>query len=152
VVVDQHLRTSDERIFAAGDVASAYYPFYDSRVRVEHWANALKQGLLAGRNLAGNDDVYDELPYFYSDQYDVGMEYVGHAPTWDHVVVRGEVRDRKFIAFWMRQHRVVAAMNVNVWDVGEPIREVITSRRRVDDGRLRDSDVSLDEVAVPATR
>ena len=146
VDVDEHLRTSDDRVFAAGDVAAAYHPHYGTRLRVEHWANARDQGLVAGRNLAGRHEVYDALPYFYSDQYDVGMEYVGYAPEWDRVVVRGELADRKFIAFWIMDDAVVAAMNVNVWDVVEPIRHLIRTRTPIDDARLRDLDVALADV------
>jgi 3-phenylpropionate/trans-cinnamate dioxygenase ferredoxin reductase subunit len=147
VHVDEQLRTSDEHIYAAGDIAAAYHPFYGARVRVEHWANALNQGVVAGRNLAGADDVYDRLPYFFSDQYDIGMEYLGYAPRWDRVVVRGEPDDRKFIAFWISGERVVAAMNVNVWDVGEPLRKLLFSRAPVDVTRLEDAHVPLDDVA-----
>ena len=125
VAVDHHLRTSDDNIFAAGDVAAAFHPHYGTRLRVEHWANALNQGVVAGNNLAGGDQVYDRLPYFFSDQYDVGMEYVGHARHWDRVVLRGSPAERKFIAFWIADERVVAAMSVNIWDVIEPIRHLI---------------------------
>jgi 3-phenylpropionate/trans-cinnamate dioxygenase ferredoxin reductase subunit len=150
ITVDERLRTTDPHVFAAGDVAAAQHPFYRSRLRVEHWANALNQGVVAGRNLAGHHDVYDRLPYFFSDQYDVGIEYLGHAREWDRVVFRGDVAARKFIAFWTKDRRVVAAMSCNVWDVIEPLRRVITERRVVDPDRLRDLDVALDDVS-PAT-
>jgi 3-phenylpropionate/trans-cinnamate dioxygenase ferredoxin reductase subunit len=146
VSVDEHLRTSDDRVYAAGDVADAYHPHYGGRLRVEHWANARKQGLVAGRNLAGRHEVYDALPYFFSDQYDVGMEYVGYAPAWDRVVVRGELADREFIAFWIADDAVVAAMNVNVWDVGDPLLHLIRTRAPIDDDRLRDTGISLSDV------
>jgi 3-phenylpropionate/trans-cinnamate dioxygenase ferredoxin reductase component len=149
--VDERLRTTDPHIFAAGDVAAAHHPFYRSRLRVEHWANALNQGVVAGRNLAGHHDVYDRLPYFFSDQYDVGIEYLGHARDWDRVVFRGDVADRKFIAFWMKDRRVVAAMSCNVWDVIEPLRRLITTRRVVDKEVLRDPDIALDEMLTGAT-
>lgn len=149
IVVDDHLRTSDERIFAAGDVASAWHPLLGRRVRVEHWANALNQGPAAARNMLGHQTAYDRLPYFYSDQYDVGMEYIGYATHWDRVVFRGDPASREFIAFWIAQERVVAAMNVNVWDVVEPMRRVIASKQPVDDACLADLDLPIDEL-VPA--
>ena len=150
VVVDEYLRTSDARIFAAGDVAAAWHPRLGRRVRVEHWSTALNQGPVAARNMLGHAIAYDRLPYFYSDQYDVGMEYLGHAPEWDRVVFRGDPAQREIIAFWVKDDRVVAAMNLNVWDVVEPLRRLITSRHPVDDARLRDPDVPLDEL-LPAT-
>jgi 3-phenylpropionate/trans-cinnamate dioxygenase ferredoxin reductase subunit len=149
VLVDAQLRTADERIFAAGDVAAAYHPRYGTHVRVEHWANALNQGIVAGRNLAGASEVYDRLPYFFSDQYDLGMEYVGFAPRWDRVVLRGDTTERKFLAFWIDDDRVVAAMNVNVWDVGEQLHRIVLAGARIDDVRLRDPDVPLDDLVAP---
>jgi 3-phenylpropionate/trans-cinnamate dioxygenase ferredoxin reductase component len=147
IVVDEFLRTSDERIYAAGDVASAWHPLLGRRLRVEHWSNALNQGPAAARNMVGRATPYDRLPYFFSDQYDVGMEYHGHAAHWDRVVFRGDPATREFIAFWVKDDRVTAAMNVNVWDVTEALRQVITSKQRVDDDQLRDPDVPLDELA-----
>ena len=149
IVVDDRLRTSDERIFAAGDVASAWHPLLGRRVRVEHWGNALNQGPAAARNMLGHQSAYDRLPFFYSDQYDVGMEYVGYTTHWDRVVFRGDPASREFIAFWVARDRVTAAMNVNVWDVVEPMRRVIASQQPVDDARLADPDVPIDEL-VPA--
>jgi len=148
VVVDEHLRTSDPNVFAAGDVANAWHPFLRRRIRVEHWANALNQPAVAAAGMLGRDAVYDRLPYFFSDQYDLGMEYVGHvAPgEYDRVVFRGDVAGREFVAFWLAQGRVVAGMNVNVWDVVEPIVALITSRRTVDAHRLTDLGTPLEKV------
>jgi 3-phenylpropionate/trans-cinnamate dioxygenase ferredoxin reductase subunit len=147
IVVDEHLRTSVPGVFAAGDVARARHPFYGDAIRVEHWANALDQGPAAARNMLGRDEPYDRLPYFFSDQYDVGMEYSGLARSWDRVVFRGDPASREFIAFWVTGDRVVAGMNVNVWDVTDPIQRLIRSRAPVDDRRLADPDVPLDELA-----
>jgi len=147
VLVDGDLRTSDERIFAAGDVASAWHPLLGRRVRVEHWANALHQGPAAARNMLGQATPYERLPYFFSDQYDLGMEYLGHAPAAQRVVFRGDPATRAFIAFWIEGDRVAAAANVNVWDVVEALRRIITSRQPVDDDELRDPDVPLDALA-----
>ena len=136
ILVDAALRTSAPDVFAAGDVASAEHPFLGRRIRVEHWANAIDQGAAAARSMLGQDVAYDRIPYFFSDQYDVGMEYAGHALGWDEVVFRGDPAGREFIAFWLADGRVVAGMNVNVWDVNEQIQELIRSRRRVDPAQL----------------
>ena len=143
VVVDEHLRSSATNVLAAGDVASAWHPHFHRHLRVEHWANALNQGTTAGANAAGGDDVYDRLPYFFSDQYDLGMEYVGYADPDDTVVVRGSLTDREFIAFWQRGGVVTAAMNVNVWDVVEDLKAMIGSGRQFAAHDLSDPGVSL---------
>jgi 3-phenylpropionate/trans-cinnamate dioxygenase ferredoxin reductase component len=149
ILVDEHLQTRAPGVFAAGDAANAHHPFYGERIRVEHWANALHQGPIAARAMLGEPDVYDRLPYFFSDQYDVGMEYAGFARTWDRVVFRGDPATREFIAFWLIEDRVVAGMNANVWDVTDPIQRLIRDRVAVDDRRLVDPDVSLEDL-VPA--
>ncbi|MFJ4844675.1 NAD(P)/FAD-dependent oxidoreductase [Streptomyces sp. NPDC088733] len=149
VVTDAHLRTSVPDVYAAGDVANAHHPFLDRHIRVEHWANALNQPDTAAQGMLGKDAVYDRLPYFYTDQYDLGMEYTGWTEPggYDRVVFRGDRAAREFIAFWMSGNRVLAGMNVNVWDVVEPIKALITSRADVDAARLADPDVPLDSVA-----
>ncbi len=138
IVVDAGLRTSDPDVFAAGDVANTHYPLLDRHLRVEHWANALNQPTTAAASMLGQDAQYDELPYFYTDQYDLGMEYLGHADAADQVVVRGDLGSREFVAFWLREGRVVAGMNVNVWDVAEPIKALIRSGKQVDPDALTD--------------
>ncbi|MDT7588958.1 MAG: 3-phenylpropionate/trans-cinnamate dioxygenase ferredoxin reductase component [Pseudonocardiales bacterium] len=147
ILVDEHLQTSAPGVFAAGDVANAHHPFYGERIRVEHWANALNQGPAAARNMLGPADAYDRLPYFFSDQYEVGMEYSGFARTWDRVVFRGDPASREFIAFWLVGDHVVAGMNVNVWDVTDPIQRLIRERVAVDDRRLADTDTPLADLA-----
>jgi len=147
IAVDERLQTSAPRVFAAGDVANAHHPFYGDRIRVEHWANALNQGPAAARNMLGKSAAYERLPYFFSDQYDVGMEYTGYARRWDRVVFRGDPASREFIAFWLVRDQVVAGMNVNVWDVTDPIRRLIGARVAVDERRLADPDVPLEELA-----
>ena len=146
ILVDERLQTSAPGVFAAGDVAGAQHPFYRERIRVEHWANALRQGPAAARNMLGAAEPYDCLPYFFSDQYDVGMEYSGFARTWDRVVFRGDPASREFIAFWLAGDRVLAGMNMNVWDVVDPIQRLIRDRTPVDDWRLSDPDVPLDQL------
>jgi 3-phenylpropionate/trans-cinnamate dioxygenase ferredoxin reductase subunit len=151
ILVDEHLETSVPGVFAAGDVANACHPFYGERMRVEHWANALHQGPAAARNMLGQTVPFDRLPYFFSDQYEVGMEYSGFARDWERVVFRGDPASREFIAFWISDERVVAGMNVNVWDVNDPIRRLISERVIVDDRVLLDPDVPIDQL-VPAQR
>jgi 3-phenylpropionate/trans-cinnamate dioxygenase ferredoxin reductase subunit len=150
IVVDERLQTSVPGVFAAGDVANAHHAFYGRPLRVEHWANAIAQGELAARAMLDKPVVNDEIPYFFSDQYDAGMEYGGYATEWDEVVFRGDVAAREFIAFWLQDRRVVAGMNMNVWDVNETIRDVIRSRRQVDPTHLADEDVPLAEHLAPA--
>jgi 3-phenylpropionate/trans-cinnamate dioxygenase ferredoxin reductase component len=147
ILVDERLETSAPGVFAVGDVANAFHPFYERRLRVEHWANALNQPATAARAMLGKPASYERLPYFFSDQYDVGMEYSGHATSWDEVVFRGNPAGREFIAFWLEHGRVVAGTNVNVWDVTGPIQELVRSRRPVDAAQLSDPDLSLEELA-----
>ena len=148
VVVDERLRTSDPDIYAAGDVASFPHALFDTRLRVEHWANALNGGPAAARAMLGRDVVYDRVPYFFSDQYDLGMEYSGWAPagSYDQVVIRGDAGKREFIAFWVKEGRVLAGMNVNVWDVTEPIQKLIRSRARVDTENLANPHIPLEDL------
>jgi 3-phenylpropionate/trans-cinnamate dioxygenase ferredoxin reductase component len=152
VLVSASLASSDPRIYAAGDVANAQHPFYDERIRVEHWANALNQGPAAAHSMLGRAVSYDRLPYFFSDQYEVGMEYSGYAPAWDEIIFRGDPAGGEFVAFWLRDGRVVAGMNVNVWDVNEQVQALIRSRQTVDAAALRDADTPLDSLlAKPIT-
>ncbi|MFD3336852.1 NAD(P)/FAD-dependent oxidoreductase [Streptomyces sp. NPDC058700] len=148
VAVDESLRTSDPDIYAAGDVAAAHHPLLHTRLRVEHWANALNAGPAAARAMLGQPVSYDRVPYFFSDQYDLGMEYSGWAPpgTYDQVVVRGDTGKREFIAFWLKDGRVLAGMNVNVWDVTDPIQRIIRSKAAVHPDALADPSVPLDSL------
>jgi 3-phenylpropionate/trans-cinnamate dioxygenase ferredoxin reductase subunit len=147
VVTDDGLRTSAPDVFAAGDVASSFHPLYGRYVRVEHWANALNGGPAAARSMLGQDVSYDRVPYFFTDQYDLGMEYSGLGGPGDTVVTRGNPDDGAFIAFWMQDGRVTAGMNVNVWDVAEPIQELIRTRREVPVASLTDADTPLTRLA-----
>jgi 3-phenylpropionate/trans-cinnamate dioxygenase ferredoxin reductase subunit len=146
IAVDASLRTSDPDIFAAGDVASVDHPVLGTRVRVEHWANALDGGPAAARAMLGQDVTYDKLPFFFTDQYDLGMEYIGHAPPggYDDVVLRGDVEGRVFQAVWLSGGRAVAGMHVNMWDDGvAPLEELIRSGRTLDAAKLADPAVPL---------
>ncbi|MFE7239072.1 NAD(P)/FAD-dependent oxidoreductase [Streptomyces sp. NPDC057580] len=148
IAVDASLRTSDPHIYAAGDVANAQHPLLGTRLRVEHWANALNSGPAAARAMLGQDVSYDRVPYFFSDQYDLGLEYSGWAPpgSYDQVVIRGDAGKREFIAFWLKDRRVLAGMNVNVWDVTETVQELIKAGRPVDTDALADPSVPLESL------
>jgi len=148
VVVDAGLRTSDPNIWAAGDVASAYHPLLERHIRVEHWANALNGGPVAAKSMLGQDVSYDLLPYFFTDQYDLGMEYSGYAAPgeYDRVVFRGDPGSGEFLVFWTKDGRVLAGMSVNIWEQTDAIQDLVRSRRPVDLDRLADPDRPLTEV------
>jgi NADPH-dependent 2,4-dienoyl-CoA reductase/sulfur reductase-like enzyme len=143
VVVDEALRSSAPGVYAAGDVASAFSPHHGRHLRVEHWANALHQGPAAARSMLGQEVVFDRVPYFFTDQYERGMEYSGLAGPGDTLVCRGDPDDGPFIAFWTADGRVTAGMTVDVWDVTAPIQQLIRSRRQVQRARLADPDTPL---------
>jgi 3-phenylpropionate/trans-cinnamate dioxygenase ferredoxin reductase subunit len=147
VLVDASLRTSDPDIYAVGDIAAAEHPLFGTRIRTEHWANALKQPAVAVAGMLGTPGEYTELPYFFTDQYDLGMEYVGHAPSFERVVFRGDVAGREFVAFWLDgDNRVLAGMNVNIWDVLDDVKALIKSRAPVDADKLADPQSPLAEL------
>ncbi|HET6918970.1 MAG TPA: FAD-dependent oxidoreductase [Jiangellaceae bacterium] len=141
VLVDAHLTTSHPDVFAAGDIAEHHHPVLGARVRVEHWANALNQGLTAGANATGAGQVYDGIPYFFSDQYDMGMEYSGWATGYDRVVFRGDPEDGAFVAFYLSGERVVGGVNVNVWDVNAQVQALVRSAAPADIDAITDPDV-----------
>jgi 3-phenylpropionate/trans-cinnamate dioxygenase ferredoxin reductase subunit len=129
IVVDQFLQTSDPDVFAAGDVAHAFHPLYGRHLRVEHWANALNQGKAVAANMLGRAIPYDRVPYFYSDQYDVGMEYRGHGEGAARTLLDGDLSAGEFVAYWLDDaDRVLAAMNVNVWDKGDELEALVRDR------------------------
>ncbi|MFQ4147152.1 FAD-dependent oxidoreductase [Arthrobacter sp. LAPM80] len=146
IEVTASLQTSAADVFAAGDVANAMHPFTGAFARSEHWANAIASGKVAAKSMLGQEAVLDDIPYFYTDQFDLGMEYSGFgALTRDaETVVRGSLETREFIAFWVLDGRVVAGMNVNIWDVQDAIKELISSRRIVDMARLADPQTPLE--------
>jgi 3-phenylpropionate/trans-cinnamate dioxygenase ferredoxin reductase subunit len=147
ILTDAALRTSDENIYAAGDVANAEHPVLGRRVRVEHWANALNQGPAAAKSMLRQQVSYDHIPYFYTDQYDLGMEFTGDlgGEKFDTITYRGNKDGREFIVFWTADGRVLAGMNVNVWDVSDDIAELVRSGRAVDLAKLADPEVPLSE-------
>ncbi|HEY2575162.1 MAG TPA: FAD-dependent oxidoreductase [Streptosporangiaceae bacterium] len=146
ILVDAALRTADPDVYAAGDAASALHPRLGKHIRVEHWANALNQPQTAAKAMLGQDIAYDRVPYFFTDQYDLGMEYSGYVEPggYDQVVFRGDVPGREFIAFWLGGGRVLAGMNVNVWDINDKIEALVQSGQPVETARLTDPDVPLD--------
>ncbi|MGW1676994.1 NAD(P)/FAD-dependent oxidoreductase [Saccharopolyspora sp. NPDC002376] len=148
ILVDASLRTPDPNIVAAGDVANAFNPLLGKQIRVEHWANALNQPATAAASMLGRDAEYSELPYFFTDQYDLGMEYLGYAEPgdYDQVIFRGDVPTREFIAFWLNGGRVLAAMNVNVWDVQDQLKTLITSGTTVDAKALANPNTPLNDL------
>jgi 3-phenylpropionate/trans-cinnamate dioxygenase ferredoxin reductase subunit len=148
VLTDAALRTDLPNVYAAGDIADAYHPIAGMRLRSEHWANALHGGAAAARSMLGRSVSYDDIPYFYTDQYDLGMEYSGFGPLarGADIVYRGDRERREFISFWVAEGRVVAGMNVNVWDVNEAVQGIIRRGNRVDPRRLADERVPLEEL------
>ena len=148
VLTDAALRTDLPNVYAAGDIADAYHPIAGMRLRSEHWANALHGGAVAARSMLGHSVSYDDIPFFYTDQYDLGMEYSGFGPLarGAEIVYRGDRARREFIAFWVAKGRVVAGMNVNVWDVNEAVQGIIRRGNRVDPRRLADPRVPLEEL------
>lgn len=150
IVTDAALRTSVPDIFAAGDVANAFHPLVGKNIRVEHWANARHQPVAAAKAMLGQDVAYDRVPYFYTDQYDLGMEYAGYVEPGAHaeVVFRGDVPGREFVSFWLADDgRVLAGMNVNIWDVNDAIGALVRSGKPVSKDALTDSSVPLDSLA-----
>jgi len=138
---DAALRTEDPDVFAAGDIANVPNSHYGQRIRVEHWQNAVDSGPAAAKAMLGQDVAHDQVPYFFTDQYDVGMEFAGwFAPGgYDRVVTRGDVDGQAFYAFWLAGDEVVAGMHLNQWDDGiGPVQELIRSRKAVDPARLAD--------------
>jgi len=150
VLVDAGLQSSDPDVVAVGDIAAAQHPILNARIRVEHWANALNQPATAAETMLGRPAEYVRMPYFFTDQYDLGMEYVGHAPHggYSRVVTRGDVDKREFLAFWLDSaNKVLAGMNVNIWDAGDAIKELVASSGPVDPERLADPEIPLAEVS-----
>jgi len=142
VAVDASLRSSDPAIYAVGDIAAHDHPRY-GRLRVEHWDVAKEQGTHVAANLAGGNVPYTKSPFFFSDQYDLGCEYRGHAdPENDDLVVRGDLEGREFTAFWLRDGAVRAALNVNVWDDGDALGALVDAGARATASQLRDGDLA----------
>ncbi|MFZ2173723.1 MAG: FAD-dependent oxidoreductase [Rhodococcus sp. (in: high G+C Gram-positive bacteria)] len=150
VLVDAGLQTSDPDVVAVGDIAAQLHPLLGTRIRVEHWANALNQPPVAASTMLGIRSEYRNLPYFFTDQFDVGMEYVGYAApgSYDRVVVRGDYARHEFLAFWLDSgDHVLAGMNVNIWDVTDQIKQLVASPNPVDPRGLADPAVPLTDLS-----
>lgn len=153
VVTDGRLRTSDPYVWAAGDVANVYNAWAGRHLRVEHWANANDQGAFVGRSMLGAGDLWNRPPFFYSDQYDVGMEYRGWAdPERAQVVVRGRPDSGAFCAFWLVDGHVHAGMHVNCWDDGGAVAALVEQKASVDQRRLADEGTDLWSLAEAPSR
>jgi 3-phenylpropionate/trans-cinnamate dioxygenase ferredoxin reductase subunit len=148
ILTDEHLATSMTDVFAAGDVANPFHPVIKQRMRNEHWANAIAGGKVAAASMAGATASLDDIPYFYTDQFDLGMEYSGYPPLTKgaDIVYRGDRAGREFVAFWLAGGKVVAGMNVNVWDVNDDVQKLIRGEKAVDVARLTDTSIPLTEV------
>lgn len=147
ILVDERCRTSVGGVYAAGDVANHYHPVFGRRVRVEHWQNAMKQGRAAALNMLGRDEPYEEVHWFWSDQYEDNIQYAGHHAGWDQLVVRGSLEERSFVAFYLEAGRVMAAVALNR---GKDLRRsmaMIRSGVAVDPSKLRDPDVDVRSLA-----
>jgi 3-phenylpropionate/trans-cinnamate dioxygenase ferredoxin reductase subunit len=143
IVVDEYCETSVPGCYAAGDVARFYHPLLGEQIRVEHWSNAQRQGAAAAKSMLGQREPYEEIPWFWSDQYDINLQYIGHATSWDEVVVRGSVAERKFTAFYLKDGKLRAALAVNRFKDIAPSRQLIRQRVPVEPRRLQDEDIDL---------
>lgn len=144
VVVDASPRSSNSKILAIGDIAQAFNTKLRAQLRVEHWDNAIRQGKLAAATLTGADASYDWLPYFFTDQFDLGMEYVGHNSPDDVSAVRGSMESGEFLLFWQDGEKITAAANVNIWDVNDRLRELVG--KTVPAASLADPDIDLGDL------
>ena len=143
VVVDAYCETNVSGIYAAGDVANHHHPIFDRQIRVEHWQNAIKQGAAAARNMLGKHVPYDEIHWFWSDQYDANLQYAGFHTKWEQLVVRGSLDSRSFLACYVNDGRIDAAVGLNRGKDVRRVMPLIKSRRTVDLDRLRDEGVDL---------
>jgi 3-phenylpropionate/trans-cinnamate dioxygenase ferredoxin reductase component len=147
IVVDEYCRTGVEGIYAAGDVANHYHPVFGRHIRVEHWQNALRQGPAAARNMLGKGESYEEIPWFWSDQYEHNLQYAGFHTEWEELVVRGSTEERNFVAFYRKDGRVLAAVAINR---GRDLRRsipLIKAQEQVEAAMLRDADIDLRTLA-----
>lgn len=151
IVVDQLCRTNVEGIYAAGDVANHWHPIFERRVRVEHWDNALKQGAAAARAMMGSEAPFDDPHWFWSDQYDHNLQSIGLVFDGDEMVIRGSLEERSFLAFYMKDGLLRAAVGLNR---GRDVRRcgpLIRARRPLDPDALRDEDVDLKRLVASIT-
>lgn len=144
--VDPQMRAEAPDVFAAGDIASVANPLYGRRMRVEHWNNALMEGKIAAHSMLGQSSDFDPAPFFFTDQYDIALEYAGRvdARTADAPVIRGDLAADRFHAFWVVENVVVAGLHVNAWDEGiEPVQDLIRARTPVEPADLANPAIPL---------
>jgi 3-phenylpropionate/trans-cinnamate dioxygenase ferredoxin reductase subunit len=143
VVVDEYCQTNVGGVYAAGDVANHYHPIFDRQIRVEHWQNAIKQGAAAARNMLGRRVAYDEIHWFWSDQFDANLQYAGFHTKWEQLVVRGHLDSGSYLACYVNDGRIDAAVGLNRGKDVRRVMPLIRSRRAVDLERLRDDNIDL---------
>jgi 3-phenylpropionate/trans-cinnamate dioxygenase ferredoxin reductase subunit len=143
VVVDEYCQTNISGVYAAGDVANHFHPIFDRRMRVEHWQNAIKQGAAAARNMLGRRVPYDEIHWFWSDQYDANLQYAGSHTTWEQLIVRGRLDSASYLACYVNDGRIDAVVGLNRAKDVRRVMPLIRSRRAVDLEQLRDEAVDL---------
>jgi 3-phenylpropionate/trans-cinnamate dioxygenase ferredoxin reductase subunit len=143
VVVDEYCRTNVSGIYAAGDVANHYHPVFGRQMRVEHWHNAVKQGAAAARNMLGKLVTYDEVHWFWSDQYEANLQYAGYYTKWQQLVVRGRLDSDSYLACYVNDGRIDAAVGLNRAKDVHRLMPLIKARRPVDLEQLRDEGVDL---------
>jgi len=147
IAVDPFLRASEQDIFAAGDVADHQHPVFGRRLRVEHWDNALKMGAAAAKNMMGAGVAFDDPHWFWSDQYDYNLQYVGFAAEWDELIVRGNLEERHFVGFYVKAGVVQAAVGINRGRDVRRAASLIKAQKPIDPASLRDEDVDLKKLA-----
>jgi 3-phenylpropionate/trans-cinnamate dioxygenase ferredoxin reductase subunit len=142
-VVDEYCQTNVSGVYAAGDVANHYHPIFDRQIRVEHWQNAIKQGAAAARNMLGRHVAYDEIHWFWSDQFDANLQYAGFHTKWEKLVVRGRLESGSYLACYVNDGCIDAVVGLNRAKDLRRVMALIKSRRKVDLDQLRDEDVDL---------
>lgn len=143
ILVDEYCETNIPGIYAAGDVANHYHPVFGTRMRVEHWQNAMQQGAAAARTMLGTWQSYDPVHWFWSDQYETNLQYAGFHHTSERLVVRGDIEARDFTAFYLNQGRVDAVVALNRGKDVRRVMPLIKARVTVDPRQLGDDDVDL---------
>ena len=151
IVVDEYCQTNVESIYAAGDVANHFHPVFGRTIRVEHWQNAIRQGRAAARSMLGKREPYEDVHWFWSDQYDYNVQYAGFHSGWDELVVRGNLDQRNCVVFYMQEQRIAAAVAFNRGKDVQRVMPLIKARVQVDSAKLRDENIDLRSL-IPGAR